>query len=79
MTDIFDADTLLPITHFAPFADGLDHPEGVTVGPDGTVYAGGEAGQIYRVALDGTWQQIALFEFDTRPRQRELVVQLIGE
>jgi gluconolactonase len=42
-----------------PFADGLDHPEGVTVGPDGTIYAGGEAGQIYRVALDGTWQQIA--------------------
>ena len=37
------------IDDFAPFVDGLDHPEGVTVGPDGTVYAGGEAGQIYRV------------------------------
>ena len=27
----------------------------------------------------GTWQQIALFEFDTRPRQREVVVQVMGE
>lgn len=27
----------------------------------------------------GTWQQIALFEFDTRPRRREIVVQIIGE
>jgi gluconolactonase len=31
------------------FADGLDHPEGVTWGPDGDVYAGGEAGQVYRI------------------------------
>jgi secondary thiamine-phosphate synthase enzyme len=29
--------------------------------------------------LLGTWQQIALFEFDTRPRTREIVVQVIGE
>jgi len=29
--------------------------------------------------LLGTWQQIAVFEFDTRPRSREVVVQLIGE
>jgi len=27
----------------------------------------------------GTWQQIMLLEFDTRSRERELVVQLIGE
>jgi secondary thiamine-phosphate synthase enzyme len=27
--------------------------------------------------LLGTWQQIALFEFDTRPRQRELVIQVV--
>jgi gluconolactonase len=39
---------------FETFAEGLDHPEGAAVGPDGTVYAGGEAGQIYRVAPDGT-------------------------
>jgi len=29
--------------------------------------------------LLGTWQQIALFELDTRPRTREVVVQLVGE
>ena len=32
------------------FCDGLDHPECVAVHPDGTVWAGGEAGQIYRIS-----------------------------
>jgi len=27
----------------------------------------------------GTWQQIMLIEFDTRPRKREIVVQMMGE
>ncbi|HTQ09714.1 MAG TPA: secondary thiamine-phosphate synthase enzyme YjbQ [Fimbriimonadaceae bacterium] len=27
----------------------------------------------------GTWQQIVLLEFDTRPRDRQVVVQVIGE
>ncbi len=31
----------------------LDHPEAVAWGPDGRVYAGGEAGQLYRFDLDG--------------------------
>jgi gluconolactonase len=44
---------------FTPFADGLDHPEGVAWGPDGHVYAGGEAGQVYRVTLDGEVSEIA--------------------
>ena len=35
------------------FADGLDHPECVAWGPDGFLYAGGEAGQIYRISLSG--------------------------
>ncbi len=35
------------------FADGLDHPECLAVHPDGSIYAGGEAGQIYRVSADG--------------------------
>jgi sugar lactone lactonase YvrE len=51
--------SLMRIEDFAPFTDGLDHPECVAVGPDGTLYAGGEAGQIYRVALNGEWEQIA--------------------
>lgn len=35
------------------FADDLDHPECLCVQSDGTVYAGGEAGQIYRISPDG--------------------------
>jgi len=27
----------------------------------------------------GTWQQIVLVDFDNRPRQREVIVQLVGE
>ena len=27
----------------------------------------------------GTWQQIMLLEFDTRPRRREIVIQVMGE
>jgi secondary thiamine-phosphate synthase enzyme len=27
----------------------------------------------------GTWQQIVLLEMDTRPREREIVLQIIGE
>jgi len=29
--------------------------------------------------LLGTWQQIVLIDFDDRPRQRKIVVQIIGE
>jgi secondary thiamine-phosphate synthase enzyme len=29
--------------------------------------------------LLGTWQQVVLLDFDTRPRRRALVVQLSGE
>lgn len=29
--------------------------------------------------LLGTWQQVALIEFDNRPRKRQIVVQLMGE
>jgi secondary thiamine-phosphate synthase enzyme len=27
----------------------------------------------------GTWQQIAFVEFDTRPRERRLIIQVLGE
>jgi gluconolactonase len=38
----------------------LDHPEGVAVAPDGSVWCGGERGQIYRVDADaGTFEQVA--------------------
>jgi sugar lactone lactonase YvrE len=49
------------------FVDGtlgtprLDHPEGLAVDPaDGTVYCGGESGQVYRVEPDGSsFEQVA--------------------
>ena len=44
---------------FTTLAEGLDHPEGVAWGPDGRVYAGGEAGQIYRIGLDGAVEVVA--------------------
>ena len=41
------------IEDVAIFADGLDHPECVAVHPDGSIWAGGEGGQIYRISSDG--------------------------
>ncbi len=43
----------LTINDVSIFADGLDHPECIAVHPDGSVWAGGEAGQIYRISSDG--------------------------
>ena len=37
----------------AVFTGGLDHAEGIALAADGTVYAGGEAGQRYRICADG--------------------------
>jgi sugar lactone lactonase YvrE len=38
----------------------LDHPEGVAVHPDGSIWCGGEQGQIYRVEPDGSaFEQVA--------------------
>ncbi len=53
--------------------NGSSHVRAAMLGPSITVpFKNGEL-------LLGTWQQIALFEFDTRPRRRELVVQIIGD
>jgi len=46
---MIDVDPEIPLEGFAFVADGLDHPECVATGPDGVLYAGGEAGQIYRI------------------------------
>lgn len=53
--------------------NGSSHVRAALLGPSLTIpFKNGEL-------LLGQWQQIALFEFDTRPRRREVVLQIIGE
>jgi gluconolactonase len=44
---------LYPVSEVRVVVAGLDHPECVAVGRDGTLYAGGERGQVYRISPDG--------------------------
>ena len=54
-------------------ANGFSHLRAALQGPSLTIpFAGG------RLAL-GIWQQVVLAEFDNRPRQREVIVQITGE
>ena len=53
--------------------NGSSHVRAAMLGPSITIPVIGG-----RLAL-GTWQQIVLVDFDTRPRRREVVVQLSGE
>jgi gluconolactonase len=39
----------IPIDRFEVYASGLDHPECVALDREGELWAGGEAGQIYRI------------------------------
>lgn len=51
--------TIVNIESFEWWADGLDHPECVAADAEGNAYAGGEAGQIYRLSADGKFSEIA--------------------
>lgn len=54
-------------------ANGFSHLRAALQGPNLTVpFENGEM-------VLGTWQQIVLAEFDNRPRDRRVAVQLIGE
>jgi secondary thiamine-phosphate synthase enzyme len=53
--------------------NGSSHVRAALLGPSVTVpFKGG-------TLLLGQWQQIAVLEFDTRPRRREVVIQIVGE
>jgi secondary thiamine-phosphate synthase enzyme len=52
--------------------NGSSHVRAAMLGPSVSIPF--ESGRL----LVGTWQQVVLIEFDTRPRTREVVVQLIG-
>ncbi len=53
--------------------NGHSHVRAALLGPSLSIpFIGG------RLTL-GTWQQIIFIDFDTRPRQREIVAQIVGE
>ena len=53
--------------------NGSSHVRAALLGPSLTVpFADG-------TLILGTWQQFMLLEFDTRPRKREIVIQVVGE
>jgi secondary thiamine-phosphate synthase enzyme len=54
-------------------ANGFSHLRAAIQGPSLTIPF--EEGKL----LLGTWQQVILAEFDTHPRKRQIVVQIIGE
>jgi gluconolactonase len=49
---------LIPIERFSVFATGLDHPECCAFDREGFLWAGGEAGQIYRIDRTGKLETI---------------------
>lgn len=53
--------------------NGSAHVRSAIIGPDLTIPF--KEGKL----MIGTWQQIALMDFDTRPRERRIAVQMIGE
>ena len=53
-------------------ANGFSHVRATFTGPSLTIPF--EQGKL----ILGTWQQVVLAEFDNRPRQREVVVHIIG-
>ena len=53
-------------------ANGFSHVRGAFTGPSLSIPF-----QDGRLLL-GTWQQVVLAEFDNRPREREVIVQLMG-
>jgi len=64
-----------PYEHHLRWGDdnGSSHVRAALLGPSLTVPVADAA------PLLGTWQQIMLLEFDTRAREREVIVQVVGE
>ena len=78
--DLQDAlERLVPRTaHYAHNArwgdgNGFSHIRAALLGPSLQVPFSGKELRV------GTWQQVVLVDFDNRPRQREILLQFIGE
>ncbi|MBE9504102.1 MAG: YjbQ family protein [Proteobacteria bacterium] len=54
-------------------ANGFSHVRAALQGPSLTIPF--EGGRLFL----GTWQQVVLAEFDNRPRERQIIVQIMGE
>ncbi len=53
--------------------NGHSHVRSSLIGPSITIpFIGGQL-------MLGTWQQIVLIEMDTRPRERKIILQIVGE
>jgi secondary thiamine-phosphate synthase enzyme len=53
--------------------NGFSHVRAALLGPSLTIPVA------HGVLQLGTWQQIVLIDFDNRPRDREIVVQMVGD
>ena len=74
---------VISIEQFEIFATGMDHPECCAFDRDGDLWAGGEAGQVYRIDREGNVEVIAMLgEFCAglafSPDDRELFVCVAG-
>jgi gluconolactonase len=68
---------IVPVGEIKIHAEGLDHPEGLAFDRDGDLWAGGEAGQLYRIRDGGATVMGNLGGFClgiTISRQQEIVV-----
>jgi secondary thiamine-phosphate synthase enzyme len=65
----------IPYEHDRRWGDGngYAHVQAALVGPSLTIPI------VNRHLLLGTWQQIVLLDFDNRPRNREIVIQIMGD
>ena len=65
----------IPYDHNRRWGDGngFAHVRAALLGPSLTIPVSGGKLQL------GTWQQIVLIDFDNRPREREVLVQMVGE
>ena len=53
--------------------NGFSHLRGALIGPSVTVPFRN------RELMLGTWQQVVFLEFDNRPREREIIFQIVGD
>jgi secondary thiamine-phosphate synthase enzyme len=65
----------IPYDHHETWHDdnGHSHVRASIIGPSITIPI--RNGKL----LHGTWQQVVFLEFDTRPRRRTIIVQIVGE